>query len=547
MLKKLIVLMLLVFLILSGNVFSKSNADEMLWAAAQTGNLEAVKGSIASGADVNSSDQEGDTALHLAAKYPAVAAYLIQKGAKVNVRNNWGDTPVFRVANSGNLKMVQFFADKGAELDIRNDHGATPLNYASCNGHIAVMRYLIDHGANLNTPGNGHSPLAWACHNSHHGYLEAVKLLLAKGADINQSFRYEGKYADNPDNQWLRGWTPLMFAIHDWGATTDIIQYLLDHGANPKAVSANGETPLYVDFVVGNRLGNQVEIAKLLLAKGVDINGRVRDFGSVLHYAAMMGNSKAIEDLLALGANINLPGNGGQTPLLTAIKSNDQSLETVRLLVENGADVNRGDVSGWTPLHEACSKGDLELVKYLVSKGADKSLRNKDGATPFAVIPEERKDLMDYLKDWATIDWSQIKPLAVDKTGDVLDGATDLEAGYAVRDDGYLYLAAKTSGADPMVDISIQCNGDPENQFVVLLLSNLNRADIFRIDQGKANPVGSALLSYNPLETVIPLKMLGNPKSVSVNFRVMRIKGKDDYRTYDEIPGWYEVKGDSLK
>lgn len=98
-----------------------------------------------------------------------------------------------------------------------------------------------------------------------------------------------------------------------------------------------------------------------------------------------------------------------------------------------------------------------------------------------------------------------------------------------------------------MVDIGLQCNGDPEHQFVVLLLSNLNRADIFRIDQGKAVPVGPASLSYNPLETVIPLKMLGNPKSVSVNFRVMRIKGKDDYRTYDEIPGWYEVKGDSLK
>ena len=539
--------MLVVVLILSGNVFSKSNPNEMLWVAAQTGNLEAVKGSIAIGADVNSSDQEGDTALHFAAKYPAVAAYLIQKGANVDARNNWGDTPIFRVANNGNLKMVQFFADKGAELDLRNDHGATPLNYASGNGHIAVMQYLIDHGANVNTLGNGHSPLAWACHNSHHGYLEAVKLLLEKEADINQSFRYEGKYADNPDNQWLRGWTPLMFAIHDWGATTDIIQYLLDHGANPKAVSENGETPLYVDFIVGNRLGNQMEIAKLLLAKGVDINGWVRDFGSVLHYAAMMGSSQAIKDLLALGANINLPCNGGQTPLLTAIKSNEHSLETVRLLVENGADVNRGDDSGWTPLHEACSKGDLELVKYLISKGADKSLQNKDGATPFAVISQEHQDLIDYLKDWATIDWNQIKPLAVDKVGDALDGATDLEAGYAVMDEGYLYLAAKTNSVDPMVDISIQCNGDQGNQFLVLFLSNLNRADIFRIDQGKAVPIGSASLSYNPLETVIPLKMLGDPKSVTVNFAVKRIKGNDDYRTYDEIPGWYEVKGNKQR
>ena len=69
------------------------------------------------------------------------------------------------------------------------------------------------------------------------------------------------------------------------------------------------------------------------------------------------------------GADINKSDNYGWTPLNSA--TNIGQLEIIKLLIENGADIHKADNDGWTPLYSAVDKGHLEIVKLLIENGAD--------------------------------------------------------------------------------------------------------------------------------------------------------------------------------
>lgn len=256
------------------------------------------------GKDINARDEYKDqTALHWASnwgKYNIVKA-LIEKGAKVNIKDYIDETPLHKV--SGMRAVTQ--EDKQA--------------------HYKTARLLIEHGAKVNARGGrkataadnlfkigpklNRTPLHLACNNG--GNLEIVKLLVEHGADVN---------AKDYEN-----FIPLQMAIQN--SLTKIAEILITYGSSVNTIdSERGHSPL-LDSIYYKQFG----LVPLLLEKGAKVN---------------------IIDKLKVG-----------TPLHLAVHWKNK--ETVILLLSHSADLTVKNKDGLTPLELAKKKGDKEIIELL--------------------------------------------------------------------------------------------------------------------------------------------------------------------------------------
>jgi uncharacterized protein len=130
---------------------------------------------------------------------------------------------------------------------------------------------------------------------------------------------------------------------------------------------------------------NDVAALRDLLADGHEADER-GDSWTPLIWAARSGSVDAINVLLDSGADVNLPGSTGDdwdaTPLQHAILQRQPA--AVRLLLERGADPNRGAGGSLTPLFLAAGDTDPASLTLLLAHGADPSVENEDGATPLS-------------------------------------------------------------------------------------------------------------------------------------------------------------------
>lgn len=202
------------------------------------------------------------------------------------------------------------------------------LNVAAANGDIRTIQRILAACGNANATGaEDMTPLHEA---SLHGQLEAVKFVIAAGADVNAKSRYNQE-------------TPLQSAA--MGGNVEIVQLLLSLGAKIEAHGTYGWTPL--------------------------------------HFASFYGKLDVVKLLLAHGAVVDARGRDNDTPLDLAASAKHQDI--LELLVTAGASINSKRTDGWTPIHVAASSGNLAAVKSLLAAGADVNSRLPDGRTPLAV------------------------------------------------------------------------------------------------------------------------------------------------------------------
>ena len=156
-----------------------------------------------------------------------------------------------------------------------------------------------------------------------------------------------------------------------------------------------GSTPL----IVACSLEGTYEIIELLISKGADVNIKETQGGRT-------ASKKAVELLLEKGAEVNVIGIDGMTAFIQSIfgiLSGSVTTEVCDLLLEKGANVNTQlagqDAIGWTALMFATSNEKLNLVKYLISKGANVNLKAEDGTTALSLaIKNKNEEIIKILK-----------------------------------------------------------------------------------------------------------------------------------------------------
>lgn len=288
------------------------------------------------------------------------------------VQSQGGMTPLHYAARQGFADVAQVLLDAGVPVDQRKADGATPLLIATVNGQFDLaMKFLERHADPNATAENGVAPLyaainlQWAPRagypqpraqlNQHIGYLEFMQQLLEKGADPNQRVRKKVWYSGyNFDQSGVDEVGATAFWRAAYGADVDAMQLLLKFGADPALSTVKPpERPEVGD--AGRR--------------------EIRDVSGV---PPMPTGGPGVPPLLAAAGVGYGEGFAGNSHRFAPIGQ----LAAVKFLVEvAGADVNARDHEGNTAMHHAAARGDVEMLKYLVSKGADPKLVNREGQT----------------------------------------------------------------------------------------------------------------------------------------------------------------------
>jgi ankyrin repeat protein len=292
--------------------------------AAYYGRRQIAEVLIAKGANVNETDTAGQTPLHIAANFGAkfVPELLLAKGADVNARDNSGNTALHEAAGVWHVdkNVLEVLLAKGADVQARNEAGQTPLHRVSMirrrDKRLELRaEVLLAYGAEVDVKDkSGNTPIHFAAENGH---SKLIDLLIAKGAVISK------------DDKLLADEEASFTAV--WRNQVDVLKVFLDRGADVNAADRWGWSLLHYTTWEGN-----TDTTKMLLEKGANPNIVERTEGRTpLHYAAFRGRKTVAEMLLAHGANIDTRDWYGKTPL-TLAKENGHT-EIVELLRKHGA------------------------------------------------------------------------------------------------------------------------------------------------------------------------------------------------------------------
>jgi ankyrin repeat protein len=344
------------------------------------------------GFNVNSTNERGETALHLAAKYGKTYAVqiLLEKGASVNALADSNETPLHRAVESGNSETVALLITKGACVNVFADFRGTPLHYAAKSGNSETVALLIAKGSSIKGPADfNESPLHRAAES---GNSKTVALLIAKGASVNASANFNEsplhRAAESGNLQTVAlliekgasvnaltnfNETPLHRAAES--GISQIVAFLIDKGASVNALGNFNETPLHRAAESGNS-----QTVALLIDKGASVNGLANFNETPLHRAAQSGNLQTVAFLIEIGAYVNARASCNETPLHRAVES--CSSETVALLIEKGAFVNALASYDKTPLHGAVESGNSKTIALLIAKGASVNALASYNKTP---------------------------------------------------------------------------------------------------------------------------------------------------------------------
>ncbi|MFP3032042.1 MAG: ankyrin repeat domain-containing protein, partial [Wolbachia sp.] len=309
----------------------------------------------------------------------------------LEIRDNSGRVPLHCAASNGKLDVVKYFIDEEkVDVNIKDNGYWTPLHWASWGGHLDIAKYLVDKRANINAKDKGSKiPLNVAIDQKHNDvvkYLEQAQLdlnkellIAAKGDDLNKVIDLISKGANVKDNN---DDTPLHLAV----GYLDVVKYLISKGANINAKCKAGKTTL--DIATYQKRGDVVEYLKQTQL----------DLDKELLIAVKSGDLNKVIGLFNRGANINAENEYGKKPIHIAAESDYKNIIEF-LLSKEGVGVNDTDEQGHTPLHWASWSGHLDMVEYLVGNEADINAKCKAGKTTLDIARDKgHNNVIDYLE-----------------------------------------------------------------------------------------------------------------------------------------------------
>lgn len=418
--------------------------------------VDAVKAEIAKGnnpAEMDAMSMDPVVvAINAGAPSESINFLLEQKGNDVTKITHDSRTYLFWAASRGNVEVMQYLLSKGAKMNVQDSHGSTPLTFAAQAGqqNTKVYDLLVQHGANLkaDVTSEGANVLLLAVGNDPE--LKLTEYFQSKGLNIkskdaagNSAFDYAARSGNMEVMRKLlakgvtfSGNAMLMAAQggRRGGNTLQVFQYLDSVGVKPTVISKNGENALHAIV----RRAGQTDVINYFLSKGVNVN-QVNDEGNTVFATAAAFNrdTATIALLKPLTKNINQANTAGATALALAVRGN--SPEVVQYLLNNGANVNIADAKGnnlayyliesYNPrqskefepklqvlqtaglnlaapqkdgntiYHLVVAKNDLQLLKLVQPYAPDVNAKNAEGLTALhkAAMMSKDDSLMQYL------------------------------------------------------------------------------------------------------------------------------------------------------
>jgi uncharacterized protein len=198
------------------------------------------------------------------------AGTMLARGANANTRNDEGLTALMLAAKVRDARIVNALLDRGADANIKDGKGKTALDYARESSFSGVVMAIIDR-CNDPAPAKKKAANMALVRAANLGDAGMVDNLLARDVDVDTVWEGEGT-----------GMTPLMWAIAN--RHHDIVKKLLDKGSSVNQ-SSNGGTALL--FAVRN---NDLELAKVLIQRGADVNYKTSNSISPLSVAEKLRN-----------------------------------------------------------------------------------------------------------------------------------------------------------------------------------------------------------------------------------------------------------------
>ncbi|MGE3579232.1 MAG: ankyrin repeat domain-containing protein [Vicinamibacterales bacterium] len=426
----------------------RADAADSLLDAVKRQDAAAVRTMLARKTNVNAPLPDGATALHWAASRNdvAIAELLVKAGAKVNATNDYGVTPLSLAALNGSAPMVGLLLTAGADANLALPSGETPLMTAARTGNTDAVTALLDKGAQVGAaePVAGQTALLWALSERH---LAVARRLVERGASVQQASKagftplmMAARFGQQDAAQYLLdkgapinavdndGLDALMVAV--LRGQTDMALYLLDKGADAKNDKAgytalhwasgkweSGMTHDYPDATteewryLNGVPSKKAELITALIAKGADVNAVMTKspprYGIHLFHmmplqgatpfflAALSADADTMKLLVSKGANPKVLNQNKSTALMVAaglgrvpgdsLLTDEESVEAVKLCLDLGIDVNAVNASGETALHGAAYFGNPKVAQLLVERGANMSLKNRNGQTPLSI------------------------------------------------------------------------------------------------------------------------------------------------------------------
>lgn len=359
--------------------------------SAYYGNASVFDYLLQKGANLNSQDQRGLAPVWftVSGQRPAMLRKLITFGADLSNKNSHGDNILFRAITTRNVELVQILLDNGFDPMQKNDYNMTPIEHATSMNSVEILNLLISKGADLKASSSPGFSLLHRAAISHGA--ETLHYLLDRDFEIDLKDR--------------KGSTPLIIAV-DFG-NTEAARALILRGADISLANSDGITPMQIAVKKGSS-----DLIDLFIAKKADLTVVEERTGkSMLHEAAIRGNSSIVSKLLAAGVPKAIQDKNGYTALSYALKYGNKT--TADLLMQAGVENVSWETNldDFTYLQKPLAKGEA-YIWYLRHSGWALKTRSAllvfdywDNDTPpdekllanGHIQPEEIKDIPTYV------------------------------------------------------------------------------------------------------------------------------------------------------
>jgi len=313
--------------------------------ALQLGHLDCADELLAQGDTVNRITTTGmeRTLLNkvVAKEDDEVLAFILARDGDVNLADTKGRTALHVAVDAGAEVSLGLLLDHGANPNALNEKGWTPFLLAARYGKTSLLAAMLAHGGDTGSQSPvGETALHLAAAGGHG---EAVERLIAAGADVTALDHL------------------MMTALHRaaWAGHDATAQRLLDGGAPLEATDNAACTPLHLAVMGGHQ-----QTAGALIARGAVIGALAHRGRNVLFLALEQGHTDLARFLHGQGISLDGRDDEGRSLLFPAATTG--SVDTVNWLVKSGLDPNEADQNGVLPLHRAVGDGDVSTVRYLL-------------------------------------------------------------------------------------------------------------------------------------------------------------------------------------